>query len=102
MNFGEAKMKMRDEPQINKNSDLPNGVSRFFEYDKRLVNPKQVVVFGVCVKDKGKFRVKKFRVGHNVSENEAMGFAIAYRKYYESCLEYNMPFNYDIFKEWDK
>lgn len=90
----------RNESQINKTSNMPNGVSRFIEIDKRYPNSTPVVCFGVSVSVDGKFTVKKFRVSKNVSENQTRNTAINFRKYYEECIESGTKFEFDRFNNW--
>ncbi len=91
---------MRSASQINKTSDLPNGVSRFEEYDRRLANPMPKVGFAALVYVNGAKRIKKFRVSNLASEECAKKTAIAFRYYYEQCINNNWLFDYERMSEW--
>ena len=94
---------IRNESQINKTSDLPNGVSRFVEYDHRLTKPKPKVGFTVLVYVHGKKYIKKFRVSAKASEDKAKKAALRYRSEYERCTKYPMfPFNPHFLDNWNK
>lgn len=93
---------IRNESQINKTSDLPNGVSRFVEYDHRLNKPKPKVGFDVLVYVNGKKHIKKFRVSANASEDKAKEAALRYRSEYETCEEYSFFFNEHFLDNWNK
>jgi hypothetical protein len=91
---------IRNSSQINKTSNLPNGVSRFIEIDKRWPGATPIVCFGVLVSIKGKFTIKKFRVSKNVSESQTRKAAIAFRNYYEDCIESGTKFDFNKFDNW--
>lgn len=91
---------IRETSQINKSNNMPNGVSRFIERDKRWPNATPIVCFGVVVSVKGKFTVKKFRVSKNVSESLTQNTAINFRKYYENCIENGMKFDFHAYDDW--
>ena len=93
---------IRNESQINKTSDLPNGVSRFVEYDHRLAKPKPKVGFTVLVYVKGKKHIKKFRVSAKASEDKAKEAALRYRSEYETCEQYGFFFNRCFLDNWNK
>lgn len=91
---------IRETSQINKSNNMPNGVSRFIELDKRLKKPNPVVCFGVLVAIDGVFTVRKFRVSKEVSEKMTMQTAINFRKYYEQCVENGMKFDFHRYDDW--
>lgn len=93
---------IRETSQINKGSNLPNGVSRFIELDNRLAKPNPIVCFGVLVAVDGLFTVKKFRVSKNVTENQTRKAAINFRKYYEDCVRTGTKFDFHKFDGWNK
>jgi len=95
-------MFVRESAQINKTSNLPNGVTRFIEYDRRLKNPKPVICFGVSVAVNGEHTVRKFRVSANVTENHTKNTAIDFRKYYEECVTTGTKFDFNKFDNWNK
>ena len=91
---------IRKNAQRNKTTDLPNGVSRFVEIDKRAKNPIPKIGFGALVYVEGKPKIKKFRVTEGISENHAREAAIYFRLYYESCSELPFRFNFNEFDDW--
>ena len=93
---------IRNESQINKTSDLPNGVSRFVEYDHRLAKPKLKVGFTVLVYVKGKKYIKKFRVSAKADEDKARKAALNFRMEYEVCAENGYVFNHHFLDNWNK
>lgn len=93
---------IRNESQINKTSNLPNGVSRFVEYDHRLANPKARIGYTVLVYDNGKKHIKKFRVSAKACEEKAEIAALRYRLKYEHCAEFNIPFDPNFLDDWNK
>lgn len=93
---------IRSESQINKTSDLPNGVSRFVEYDHRLAKPKPKVGFTVLVYVKGKKYIKKFRVSAKADEDKAKAAALKFRREYEICAEIGCTFYPHFLDNWNK
>lgn len=93
---------IRNSSQINKSSDLPNGVYRFVEYDKRLANPVPKVGFGALVYVDGKKRIKKFRVTTGITEQYAQECAEYFRLMYEQSLKYGTKFDYNFIDHWNK
>lgn len=93
---------IRSHSQNNKTTDLPNGVSRFEEVDKRSPNPKIKVGFGALVYVNGKAKIKKFRVSEKASEKSARDFAIKFRTYYEHCALNGIEFDYEYLSDWQK
>lgn len=91
---------MRIKSQKNKTSNLPNGVYRFIEYDKRLKNPVGKVGFGCLIYvDKVK-RTEKFRVNKFRTEEEAKNLACDLRALYEFCIVIGSftEYNFEIWK----
>ena len=80
---------MRTKSQVNKTSDLPNGVCRCVEQDWRYPRSKPVVVYSALIKVNGKRTNSHFRVKQGESEARAMEAAIKCRADYEDLVSLN-------------
>jgi len=97
----ESETPMRSQSQINKTSDLPNGVSRIIEYDKRYNDKKGCVYYAALVKVDNELKIKKFRVSKKASEELAKTTAIRFRVMYEEFEEKGVPFTKSILNSFD-
>ena len=100
----EQEKPMRSQSQINKTSDLPNGVSRSIEYDKRYNDKAGTICYSALVYIDGKPKIRNFRVSKKASEQLAKETAIRMRTCYELFSEKAVLFteaNYKSFDGWN-